>query len=186
MLVRSLEHLERRPNHQKSLVLRHAEHTKARLPLRRPTLVNAAELHQLVPRLLGVLLRRVRVHIRHLAPCAARDNVQIQLEQHLAVGQVGRDAYALPRVFLPRVVVAAAYDNVRPEALDRQRVCAGDFGQALVEIVEGGFGGDLQANDVCKVVLLRFAVEFCATVDFDVAVLGGLCRRARRLARRTW
>ena len=72
------------------------------------------------------------------------------------------------------MVVAAADDDVRSEALDGESICAGDLLEAGVEVFERGFRGDLQAHDVGEVVLLLLAVEFFAAVDVDVARLRAL------------
>lgn len=134
-----------------AFIPRTAQHAKTRLPL--DALVDASVADECIPRLVGILLGSIGIHIRHLTPGAVRRDVNIDRRRaRHDQGARGRravdDTDLLPVVLAPGDV--AADDNVGPESLDGD-VAAALGAQAAVELAQRRLVGDEQRQDVGEV-----------------------------------
>lgn len=78
MFVRRLQHFQSTPHSDFALILRNTHHSKAGFIFRHTPIIHSPEIHQRVPRLFGMLLRRVGIHIGNLTTRTASDDVQIE------------------------------------------------------------------------------------------------------------
>ncbi|KAG2025828.1 hypothetical protein GB937_002550 [Aspergillus fischeri] len=155
MLRRLLQHLKLHPHLNNPLIPRRTQHPKAGLIL--DPLIHPAVRHQRIPRLPLMLLRRIRINIRHLAPRTARHNIQVQL---------GPNPDRLPRVLRPRH--RPPDDDIRPEPLNGNRLHTLPP-QPLVQLRQGRLGGNLHGMHVGEVCALLPAQEARVTVPLQDA-----------------
>lgn len=166
MLIRSLQALQLGPHSNFALILRNRHHSKTRFVLSRSTSIDSSELHQGIPRLLGVLLRCIGIHVRDLTSCTPGHDIEIQFVQSFFVWERGGDSDSFPGIFFPRVIISATDDDVGSESFDCQSTgIARLVPETFVQVFDTRFAGDLKGHDICEVVRGVFAIEFLSSVD---------------------
>ncbi|GAB1195077.1 hypothetical protein APSETT444_004331 [Aspergillus pseudonomiae] len=115
MFVRNLKHIKPHPDLQGPLPSGRTKHAKTRLILH--ALIHPPITHQRIPRLRLMLLRRIGVHIRHLAPGTPGQDIKLQ---HLPC--VISNPHNLPLILHPRL--NPLHNDIRPEPLHANRVYA--------------------------------------------------------------
>lgn len=143
MLIGHFRHLKLHAHAYIADRLGHSQHAIAWF--KPDALVNPPVLHQHVPGLRLVLLRRVRVHIRHLTACTSLSNVQ----DNGRIASLRGNSDRLPAIFVPRCIGIAFDENIRPETTHINGQVVGCF-ETRVELVDTAFVADENGHQIWK------------------------------------